>query len=385
MKNVIRYSLLLVFAVSICNAQVPTYTITSSIENMKSKTMNLTIWNGSSETVSKRNIELVDGQIYYTDTTSKPLMLRITIQDSSLIKRVRGGYFPVASQHIWTVILPGETVSLRGHLSDFAEVYPYGNFENDILRGFTQQYFPLLNQSVNISVDLANKEYGANEKKIKDEKQKQEVINKNANAILLEFLERNPSSISGLYFLGDSFIRKRVNFGKLSALLDKVDSKHQNTAFFQSLYARVVGEKYKEGAKIFEIVSTRTLDGQKFTASDWKGQFYLIDFWGSWCMPCLNDVPFLKEFKENLKDKVKVLGIASDKDDKWRKAITDHQLDWQHILIGPGDQDFSTRLNVTGYPTKILVDPEGKIVYRSSGGGKDSFDKMTTIIKSYNN
>lgn len=100
-------------------------------------------------------------------------------------------------------------------------------------------------------------------------------------------------------------------------------------------------------------------------------------------MPCIKDFPHLKRFREELDGKVEILGIASDTKEKWLQAIRQHELDWQHILIGEGDQNYSLRLNVTGYPTKILVDPKGKIVYRSSGGGEASFRKMAEIVRNW--
>src|SRR5690606_24535977 len=104
--------------------------------------------------VSKPNNAMKDGQIFYQDTTSIPLMIRINVLERKLSKRAPRGTFPVKSQHIWLISLPGEEITLKGHLSDFSQVYPYGDRENDILRGLTQRYFPLLNEGVNISVKL---------------------------------------------------------------------------------------------------------------------------------------------------------------------------------------------------------------------------------------
>lgn len=374
-------SLVTVLIPSGVSAQVPTYTIRSEVDGLTGEEFDLTIWNGETRAVSKLGIPLVDEQIFYRDTTSIPLVIRITVRDEQLVKRAGSrGTYPVKSQHMWLVAMPGATITLRGHLSDFSEIYPYGDRENDILREFTQRYYPLLNDAVNISVELARIDHGLGEAEINTRKQEQKNINQKASEILLTFLDEHPSSIAGLYFMGDSYIRDYLDTDKLASLVKRVDSAYQQTIFYQSLKHRVAADAYQVGKKIFEIKSDRTPDGTHFNTAQWKGQFYLIDFWGSWCSPCIADFPYLKELKRKFPDRLQVLGIASDREEAWRPAIQRHELDWQHILIGSGDQDFATRLNVTGYPTKILVDPEGIIVYRSSGGGEKSFLEMSKLI-----
>src|SRR5690606_2668066 len=170
---------------------------------------------------------------------------------------------------------------------------------------------------------------------------------------------------------------------RLEFLFKQVDQKYAGTQFYKTVEERIKAKVYQPGKSIFEISSTRTPNGEHFTTKSWGGKFYLIDFWGSWCMPCIADFPYLKALREQFPEDLKVLGIASDREEAWRPAIEKHELNWQHILIGEGDQDYSTRLNVTGYPTKILVDPTGVIVYRTTGGGEESFKKMAEIIKSY--
>lgn len=110
------------------------------------------------------------------------------------------------------------------------------------------------------------------------------------------------------------------------------------------------------------------------------GEFYLIDFWGSCCVPCLKDVPFLKNLKESHASKLYVLGIASDKEPSWRQTIEVYDLNWLHILNGTGEEDYLARLNVDGFLAKLLVAPNGEFVKRSSRGGDESFKKLAEII-----
>lgn len=359
------------------------YTITSEISGVEGTTFSMTIWNGLGKSVSKGDIPLRDGQIHFQDTSSVPLMIRITFSNENLYKRSGRGYYPVNSQHVFLVAEPGSTIMLKGHLSDFAEVYPKGGQENMILSAFLKAYHPVLNDAINIRWKLSLDSNSMTAGEIAAEKKKRVQLNQRANGILRSFLEQHVSSIAGLYFLNSAYVRKTVSMDEVKSLIGRVDDRYKNTGFYKVLTARIEASRYDVGQPIFEIVSDRTPEGSRFTTADWAGKFYLIDFWGSWCMPCIKDIPFLKAFRQELGERLAVLGIASDTEEKWRLAIEKHALDWQHILIGSGDQDFSTRLNVTGYPTKILVDPNGRIVYRSSGGGEASFKKMAEIVKNW--
>ncbi len=364
------------------HAQVGEYIITSSIQDLRDSTFSMTIWDGSSQTRSAQGT-MQNGQIYYKDTTSLPLVIRITLPTKELYKQADGGYFPVKSQSIWLIASPGKTVHLTGYLSDFAEVYPSGDEENKILSDFTKTYHPLLNASVNISVDLNVNGKSMDSLRVQQLEQEQRVIDAKARQCMESFLKQYTSSIAGLYYMNDMLLRRMVTVEMAEELLPKVATSYKNTTYYQTVARRIEGSRFDVGRPMFTVKSTNTYDGKAFSSDNWKGRFYLIDFWGSWCGPCMADVPDLKKLKETYPDQLQVLGIASDKEPNWRKAIVDHNLDWTQILNGTSDQDFVSRLNVTGFPTKILVDPNGQIAYRSTGGGETSFKKMAEIIKNW--
>lgn len=358
------------------------YTITSKIKDFDEEKFGLTIWNGTSETIRKQGT-VKDGQIYFKDTTSVPLIIRVELSTERMYKRSGNGYMPVKSQHIWLVALPGKTVHLTGHLSDFSEVYPSGDKENDVIKALNSIYHPLINESANISLKLGDRSLP--EEEIVKLRAQQAELNKKANDFMVGFLQKNANSIAGLYYLNDMLLRKVVSIEMAEDLLPTIKTPYRSTSYFKTLENRVAGSKFDVGRPIFKIASSNTLDGKEFSIDNWKGKFYLIDFWGSWCGPCMADIPDLKKLKGEFPNDLEILGIAQDKDEPWRRAIKSNDLNWAHILNGTGDNDFVSRLNVTGFPTKILVDPNGKIVYRSSGGGVSSFQKMGEIMKAWGN
>lgn len=363
----------------LARAQEGSYTIKSDVQGIDGDSYYLTIWNGTSQTVRKQ-ADLVDGQIDYKDTTSVPLVIRITVANKELYKMAGRGSFPAKSQSIWLVATPGDNIILKGQFSDFSEVYPEGGKENESIVKLTKEYHPIVNDAVNISVTLATKKEELTEAEIQELAAKQKELYKQSDAVMHAYLKENASSIAGLYYMNDMLLRQNITPEFAEEAIRDVASNYTVTPYYETIVQRIEGSKYDVGTTIFNIVSTNTPDGKKFNSSDWKGKFFLIDFWGSWCVPCLEDVPFLKNLRDSHASKLHVLGIASDKEEPWKKAIVENGLDWTQVLNGKDSEDFVARLNVTGFPTKILVAPNGEIVYRTSGGGEESFKKMAKII-----
>lgn len=107
-------------------------------------------------------------------------------------------------------------------------------------------------------------------------------------------------------------------------------------------------------------------DGVKHRLSDvvGKGQYVLVDFWASWCGPCIRQTAVIKDLYNEYKDKgLKVLGVAVwDEPDDTKKAITQHGLEWECWLNG---QNAPTDIyGISGIPCIILFGPDGTILSR---------------------
>ena len=105
------------------------------------------------------------------------------------------------------------------------------------------------------------------------------------------------------------------------------------------------------------------LQGQSVSLSDFRGQAVFLDFWASWCGPCIEALPHLEEIKQRTRDqKVVFLNISLDPADEWRQAVAEHGLTGVHVHAPGGWQSAVAQLyQVRGIPSYFLVGPDGRI------------------------
>ena len=122
------------------------------------------------------------------------------------------------------------------------------------------------------------------------------------------------------------------------------------------------------------------LDGQPVSLSQFKGQVVLLDFWASWCVPCIGDLPFLREAKKKMDGwPVVFLNVSIDEDeDDWREAIDKHKIEGVHMRAGSGSE-VAKSYQVMGVPSYYLVDLQGLIVEHE--GFRGNADELVAIIE----
>lgn len=123
--------------------------------------------------------------------------------------------------------------------------------------------------------------------------------------------------------------------------------------------------------------------GNPVSLSDFRGKWVVIDFWGTWCPWCIKGIPALKEAYEKLSPRLEVLGVAvNDKYENWINGIEKYQLPWVNVYdpVDGGGQVIMD-YGVEGFPTKFIIDPEGKIANMTIGEDPEFFDILYNLVK----
>ena len=122
------------------------------------------------------------------------------------------------------------------------------------------------------------------------------------------------------------------------------------------------------GSTVPEDVTGRRLDGTEDSLLAYRGRVVLIDFWATWCAPCVNTLPTLRELVAEMPaDRFTLLSISVDDD---RETVTrfmkDEPMPWANWYAGPDRDSIARAWGIRGFPTYVLVNDQGRILARTS-------------------
>ena len=383
-----RYLLLILtmLAGQLTLGQSNNFTISGKIKGLDaSKIFIITFDDAFKSGYSRDSITVENESFSYKGTADKLLYASISPNMESVVKRVAGGgYYPVKSSSIQLFVFPGANIKLSGKITDFVDVYPSGDNSNNDFAKLNKEIYPLMNQSVNVSVKIANKLVtdSATIRKMKDTAA---LLDKQVIAIKENFIKEHPSSIAAIWLLSDMMMRSQLSNGLATELFKKMSrEKLVDVSFYADVAKRVDGFSLTAvGKTVPDINSMNTYTGKKFDLSLLRGKYVVLDFWGTWCGPCISGMPKMKEYLDKYKAKLEIVGVASesDKGERWKKFLDEKpQYQWHHVL-STKTEDYILKFSVAGFPTKIIIDPAGKIIGRFVGEDDEIYKKLDELFK----
>jgi len=179
------------------------------------------------------------------------------------------------------------------------------------------------------------------------------------------------------YNIGDTLavgldLYKFVNIDYLGAYIDiSYVGKNKNIGVVPGLFA-----------KYFSFIDI--VDKRPVSLDNYKGKYLLIDFWGTWCGPCKEILPEIKKMANNYQSRnFKVLSIANDNNvNIVKKFIQSEGMLWDHHFVpfeNVGEKSIISEYKIQSYPTTILIDPTGKILFRASS--THEFETIKTFVE----
>ena len=125
------------------------------------------------------------------------------------------------------------------------------------------------------------------------------------------------------------------------------------------------------------------INGKPLALSSLRGKWLILDFWGSWCSWCIKGMPKMKEYYAKYAGKLEILGVdCNDTVEKWKNAVAKHEIPWLHVYWDKEKGDNPVELYaVRGFPTKVVIDPEGKVAKIIVGEDPAFYDYLDEVIK----
>jgi peroxiredoxin len=111
----------------------------------------------------------------------------------------------------------------------------------------------------------------------------------------------------------------------------------------------------------------RDLDGRLHRVSDYRGKWLVINFWATWCPPCIEEMPELERFYRQNKSRAQVWGVTFEDSDQDKIRQFVEQLGVSYPILGHGQDPLTGYGTVTVLPTTFVIKPDGLFHHRFEG------------------
>ncbi|MCM1077250.1 MAG: AhpC/TSA family protein [Bacteroides sp.] len=314
-------------AVSACNLNAqPNYTVTASFPAERNNTMAYLLnWDLGQKLDSA---VVTDGKVKFTGTTDAPFIGRLIVDGA------RGPIFIVEEGNV--------EVSPEGRTT--------GTPLNDKMEAYNHRLMAIQSEASKLNM------------KDSTDMVKFTELQNEYQGIPLRAYSENEGNALGLFWFLQMAQGLDLEYIDAAMAEDKIlaDSKRVQglRKSFLALEETSVGHHYKD------FIVTYNNKPERFSSYIKPGRYTLVDFWASWCGPCIRQTKVIKQLYEKYKDKgLDVVGVAVwDEPENTLKAIKSHKLDWPCMINA---QSIPTELyGISGIPCILLINPEGIIVSR---------------------
>ena len=273
-----------------------------------------------------------------------------------------------SQQYVAFVGVPGETIELNAETDN---KYTYGGTK------FYKEFAEMKNALENSQAELQAYIKSLNERMEKGEKQED---------LMKEYQEKAPALQAKASVAYKDFIKAHPDYEANAIIVTSLETLEEmeeaanmmspavregrmKDFYMASINQQKAEKETREKAAKMQAAGVgapdftlNNINGKPFKMSSLKGKYVVLDFWGSWCGWCIKGFPKMKEYYQKYKGKFEILGVdCNDTPEKWKAAVKKHELPWLNVY-NPRESKVLSDYAIQGFPTKIIVGPDGKII-----------------------
>ncbi|GDY23674.1 hypothetical protein LBMAG56_50210 [Verrucomicrobiota bacterium] len=193
--------------------------------------------------------------------------------------------------------------------------------------------------------------------------------------VLAKYKEQKTDDVANIaYMKAVLYLQVFQDETKGAELLKQLSQDFPGTKFAKNADAQVASMKAQENmavGKQFPDFAEKDLEGKPLSIAGYKGKVLLVDFWATWCGPCIRELPNVKTTYEKYQGKgFDILGISLDSDkDKLTGFLAKNEMPWKQFFDGQGWKNkLAQQYGINSIPATYLLDASGKVIAKNLRG-----------------
>ena len=190
------------------------------------------------------------------------------------------------------------------------------------------------------------------------------IIYPDSNGLILDTIDFKYDAIGSIYNpiiietdTGSTFLKYAV-----------LSARHDSSVFVSS----------QDNGQELAAIEIKDLNDNILSGNEWSGQITVINWWATWCKPCIAEMPGLNGLvKKYSEQNVKFVAINSESKEKISKFLSNHEFNYKHFFAD------STNSSIMGdsYPRNLIIDKSGNIAFDKVGGSENKANELEKVIK----